>query len=121
MTQHRDFLDEIVEERTRRNPDFPALVEAAEQRRAQLRQLAHLRSEVGLSQTAVAATMRTSQSVVARIESGEVDVKLSTLEKYAAAVGKRLVWTIVDKRAAAHGRRLPHRKTVANEKPRAAP
>lgn len=29
----RDFLDEIVDERTARNPDFPAALEAAERRR----------------------------------------------------------------------------------------
>jgi predicted transcriptional regulator len=40
--------------------------------------------------------MSTSQSAVARIESGQADVKLSTLERYAAAVGKRVRWELVD-------------------------
>lgn len=34
--------------------------------------------------------MRTSQSAVARLESHAGDVRLSTLERYAAAVGQRL-------------------------------
>ena len=48
------------------------------------------RIELGLSQTEVAARMGTSQSAVARLESGEVDVRLSTLERYAAALESRL-------------------------------
>jgi predicted transcriptional regulator len=48
------------------------------------------RSELGLSQTEVAARMGTSQSAVARLESGDADVRLSTLERYAAALGQRL-------------------------------
>ena len=38
--------------------------------------------------------MGTSQSMVARIEAGEVDVRLSTLERYADAVGRRLDWRL---------------------------
>jgi predicted transcriptional regulator len=34
--------------------------------------------------------MGTSQPAVARLEAGNVDVRLSTLERYAAAVGGRL-------------------------------
>jgi ribosome-binding protein aMBF1 (putative translation factor) len=90
----KDFLDEIVSERTRANPEFPNLVEAAKTRRAHMRRLAALRVQQGLSQTEVAARMGTSQSVVARIETGAVDAKLSTLERYAAALGKRLVWDV---------------------------
>ena len=51
------------------------------------RNLLAARSELGLSQTQVAARMGTSQSAVARLESGDADVRLSTLERYAAALG----------------------------------
>jgi ribosome-binding protein aMBF1 (putative translation factor) len=91
-----DFLDEIVRERTKRNRGFPDLVDAATERRHLLRELAHERESRGITQTAVAAEMKTSQSAVARIESGQADVKLSTLERYAAAVGKRVRWQLVD-------------------------
>jgi len=40
----------------------------------------------------VAARMGTSQSAVARLETGQVDVRLSTLERYAAAVDEVLDW-----------------------------
>jgi transcriptional regulator with XRE-family HTH domain len=52
------------------------------------------RRAVGLSQTQVAARMGTSQSAVARLEAGEGDVRLSTLERYAEAVGLAIDWNL---------------------------
>ena len=49
--------------------------------------LVRRRLELGLSQTVVAARMGTSQSAVARLEAGRSDLRLSTLERYAAALG----------------------------------
>ena len=91
-----DFLDEIIDERAEQNPEFPELVEAAIRRRALLRELTEKRSSAGLSQTAVAARMGTSQSAVARLESAEVDPKLSTIERYAAAVGHRVEFHLTE-------------------------
>ncbi len=96
----RDFLDEMIAESSAQDPEFPRLYEEAKTRRSRLRELAALRTERGLTQTQVAARMGTSQSVVARIESGDVDVKLSTLEKYAAAIGARFAWTVTPTRRA---------------------
>jgi hypothetical protein len=50
------------------------------------------RQSAGLSQTEVAARMGTSQSAVARLEAGGADVRVSTLERYAAAVGSQISW-----------------------------
>lgn len=94
MTKPEDFLTEIVAERTARNPEFPGLVEAALRRRQLLRELGAEREKLGLSQTAVAAVMGTSQSAVARLEAGDVDAKLSTLERFAAALGQKVEWRI---------------------------
>jgi ribosome-binding protein aMBF1 (putative translation factor) len=88
----RDFVDEIIAERTQRNPDFPELVEAALRRRELLRELAARREQLGLSQTVVAARMGTSQSAVARLEAADSDTKLSTLERFAAALGEKIEW-----------------------------
>jgi ribosome-binding protein aMBF1 (putative translation factor) len=96
MRKKKDLVTELVTERAGRNADFPTLVEAATHRRELLRALTSGRLSTGLSQTAVAARMSTSQSAVARIESGQADVKLSTIERYAAAVGKRVQWKLVD-------------------------
>ena len=59
-----------------------------------LRELAEQRQAAGLSQTEVAARMGTSQSAVARLESGTADVRASTLERYAAAVGSEITWKL---------------------------
>ncbi len=75
-------------------PPFPGFREMAERRRRVIDELVSARQEQGLSQTVVAARMGTSQSVVARLESGDNDVRLSTLERYAAALGLRLDWDL---------------------------
>jgi ribosome-binding protein aMBF1 (putative translation factor) len=93
-TKHADFVDELIAERTARNPEFPELVEAALRRRELLRELAARRERLGLSQTTVAARMGTSQSAVARLEAGETDAKLSTVERFAAALGQKVEWRI---------------------------
>lgn len=85
--------EQAVEEE-RRLPPFPGFREMAERRQRVVGQLVAARHEQGLSQTVVAARMGTSQSVVARLESGDNDVRLSTLERYAAALGLRLDWDL---------------------------
>jgi transcriptional regulator with XRE-family HTH domain len=50
-----------------------------------------LRTDRGLSQSAVAKLMGTSQSWVARMESGRVDPGLSSVRRYLAVIGARLV------------------------------
>ena len=69
---------------------FPGFRGLAERRRGMLADLVARRRSVGLSQAEVADRMGTSQSAVARLESGAVDARLSTLERYAAAVHRRL-------------------------------
>jgi predicted transcriptional regulator len=69
------------------DPVFPGFKDMAARRKRMVDDLVTRRLELGLSQTEVAARMGTSQSAVARLESGEADVRLSTLERYAAALG----------------------------------
>jgi predicted transcriptional regulator len=77
----------------RHEPKLPGFAEMAARRRAALtEELVERRIALGLSQTEVAARMGTSQSAVARLETGQVDVRLSTLERYAAAVDDVLDW-----------------------------
>jgi Helix-turn-helix len=83
----RDFLDEVISQRTRKNPRFPDLVAEAERRRAMARVLAAKRTALGFSQTLVAARMGTAASVVSKLEAG-ADVRVSTLQRYCAAVGQ---------------------------------
>jgi transcriptional regulator with XRE-family HTH domain len=78
----------------RHDPVLPGFAEMAKRRRALTGALVARRIELGLSQTDVAARMHTSQSAVARIESAAGDIRLSTLERYAAAVGQVLDWRL---------------------------
>ena len=48
------------------------------------------RNRAGLTQTQVAKKIRTSQSVVARLESGAAMPSTRTLQRYAKATGSRL-------------------------------
>jgi|Tabmets5t2r1_1033131.scaffolds.fasta_scaffold13734_3 transcriptional regulator with XRE-family HTH domain len=75
-------------------PVFPGFREMAESRRRLLAELVSQRRSLGLSQTEVAARMGTSQSAVARLEAVAGDVRLSTLERYAEAVGRTLRWSL---------------------------
>jgi len=81
----KDFLDELIEERTASNPEFPRLVQEAAARRAWVRMLVRRREALHLSQTQVAAQMNSSASVVSKLEGG-ADVKFSTLQRYLAAI-----------------------------------
>ena len=83
-------------------PDLPALPgfremalrRMAAERAGLVRELVGQRQAAGLSQTEVAARMGTSQSAVARLEAGTADVRTSTLERYAAAVGGQITWRL---------------------------
>jgi predicted transcriptional regulator len=73
---------------------FPGFDDVARRRRALSDELVERRHALGLSQTQVAARMGTSQSAVARIETGTADVLLSTVDRYATALGGRLGWSL---------------------------
>ena len=90
-----DFLDEMVGERTKRNPAFPQLVQAAQRRRELLRNLAAQRQAARRSQTEIAAAMQTSQSTIARLETAADDAKVSTVERYAATVGLAVQYHLI--------------------------
>ena len=89
----RDFLDEIIEEATAESAEFPPRLRAAEARRAFVRKLAEERRRQGLSQADVAERMGTSQPAIARLEASE-DARESTIDLYAAALGKVVARTL---------------------------
>lgn len=95
MKRRKDDLDAYVDEREAREPGFRAKAIAAEKRaEARLKLGQMLREARGEhSQTWVAARMQTSESIVRRIERGD-DVRFSTLEKYAQALGKELRFSL---------------------------
>ena len=87
----RDIICAMAQ--TRRSV-FPGFDQLEERRREVVADLARVRGELGLSQTEVAARMGTSQSAVARLESGDGDVRLSSLQRYAEALGRDLRWRL---------------------------
>lgn len=77
-----------------RRSSFPGLEGLSARRRLLIDELVRARQESDLSQTEIAARMGTSQSAVARLESGELDARLSTVERYAAALGRTVDWQV---------------------------
>lgn len=100
MDDERDFLDEMIEESTARNPDFPRLVEQARRNRELMRALADQRRRRKVSQTVVAAAMGTSQSAVSELEQNASDAMVSTIGKYADALGMTVQFHLIPKSAA---------------------
>jgi len=85
-----DFRDDLAD-RLRNDRDLEAdYVEAHERASLGLR-IARLRAERGLSQTQLAARIRTTQSVISRYESADyANYNLETLRRLASALGADL-------------------------------
>lgn len=84
---------ELADLKTRllEDPDTRQEYEAQAPEFALARELIAARTRAGLSQAEVAARMGTSQSTVARLESGRNPPSLRTLDRYASATGSRAV------------------------------
>ena len=78
---HRDWM---------KNPKYKTEYEALGKEFEFARTLIEARTRAGLSQTQLARRMKTSQSYVARIESGQVKPSTAALERLAKATGSRL-------------------------------
>lgn len=74
-------------------PGFDGFADGADEL---VQQLIERRQRLGLSQSEVAARMGTSQPAVARLESGRSDTRMSTLARYAEAVGTTIGFAIAD-------------------------
>jgi predicted transcriptional regulator len=73
------------------DPDTRAEYEALEPEFAIARELIAARTRAGLSQAELAERMGTSQSTIARLESGSTLPSMRTLTRYAEATGSRAV------------------------------
>ena len=78
-----------LRKRWEREPEFQKEFEALGPEFRLARELIEARVKAGLSQSEVAARMGTSQSAVARLESGHRP-SLKTVERYAKAVGRKV-------------------------------
>lgn len=78
-----------------KNPAYVAAYEALADEFALAAQIIGARAKAGLSQNELAERMRTSQSAVARLESGRTRPSVRTLERVAAATGMQLRISLV--------------------------
>jgi transcriptional regulator with XRE-family HTH domain len=58
--------------------------------------LRQARERAGVTQEKIARKLRTKKSAISRIENHAEDIRLSTLEKYAKALGMRLKVQLTD-------------------------
>ncbi len=80
-----------VKKRLLTNPDTRANYEAMAEEFDMARQLIEARTRAHMTQLEVAQRMGTTQSVVARLESGKRPPSLRSVQRYAQAVGGRMV------------------------------
>lgn len=57
--------------------------------------LKEARKEAGMTQEQIALELKTTKSVISRMENHATDIRLSTLEKFAKALGKRLEVSLI--------------------------
>ena len=85
-----DDLDRYLVRRKKIDPEFAhAYAEGYEKFKIGVL-LKQAREEAGLTQTELARRIRTKKSAISRIENHAEDIKVSTLERAAIALGKKL-------------------------------
>ena len=83
-------LEKYIEKRKHRDPKFAKGFEQGYQDFKIGVMLRQAREKAGLSQNEVAKKIHTQRTAISRIENHAEDIKLSTLQKVAAAVGRHL-------------------------------
>ena len=73
-----------------KSPEYKAEYDALGEEFGLAKMLIEVRTRAGLSQPQLARRMKTSQSYIARLESGSVTPSTKALERFAAATGSRL-------------------------------
>ena len=86
----RILVSDWAKERMK-DPAFRREYEILEEEFALLKAIMGARSRAGLTQAQVAKRMKTTQTVIARLESGRIKPSTRTLERFARATGHRLV------------------------------
>ena len=83
-------LQRYIEKRKAKDPEFAHNYESGYQQFKIGAMLKLAREEAGLTQEQLARKLCTKKSAISRIENHAEDIKLSTLEKIAKALGKKL-------------------------------
>lgn len=90
MTRISDLKKQLMT-----SPEFEAEYKKADAEFAVIEALIAARTNASLSQAELAARLGTTQSAIARLESGRVSPSLSTLRRYADATGTRLKVSLI--------------------------
>src|SRR4051794_4245569 len=90
-----DDLDDFIAESVADDAAFAAAHERATNRSGLLRAMVAWRKRSRRSQSTVAKVMGTTQSAVSELEGGASDPRFSTLDRYAGAIGCRLLIALV--------------------------
>ena len=85
MTKHNDLKARLL-----KNPEVRKAYDALEEEFTLMLEVAKARSRAGLSQAELARRMKTTQSTIARLESGRGLPSTRTLGRFAKATGHRL-------------------------------
>jgi ribosome-binding protein aMBF1 (putative translation factor) len=85
-----DDLEKYVEIRKKRSRAFANGFETGYDQFKIGVMLRSAREEAGFTQDEIAKRLSTKKSAISRIENHAEDIRLSTLEKFAEAIGKRL-------------------------------
>ncbi len=83
-------LKKYIEKRKASDPEFFENYETGYQEFKIGVMLKMARESAGLTQEQLAQKLKTKKSAISRIENHAEDIKLSTLEKFAQALGKKL-------------------------------
>ena len=87
-------LQKYIKERKARDPEFADGYDVGYEQFKIGVLLKQARLEAGVTQEELAARLHTKKTAVSRIENHADDIKLSTLEKFAEAIGRRLTLKI---------------------------
>jgi HTH-type transcriptional regulator / antitoxin HipB len=83
-------LKRYIEKRTKRDREFAQGYERGYEQFKVGAMLRQARIEAGMTQEQLAQRLNTKKTAISRIENHAEDIKLSTLERVAAALGKQL-------------------------------
>ena len=88
-------VENYIKKRKAQNPEYFKNFEAGYEKFKIGYLLQEARKEAGITQTAVAEKIGTKKSAISRIENHAEDIRFSTLQKYAHAIGKKIQLNIV--------------------------
>ncbi len=83
-------LQKYIAKRKARDPEFAENYESGYEEFKIGVMLKMAREQAGFTQEELAAKLKTKKSAISRIENHAKDIKLSTLEKFVQALGKKL-------------------------------